>query len=108
MSNSANEDVLTTAERWLEAGKRVALATVVDSWSSAPRPAGSQMVIDADGVAHGSLSGGCIESEVIAVAIETIASGRAELLQFGVTDDVARDAGLACGGRIEVYIERVG
>ena len=107
MSKSANADTLTIAERWLDEGKSVALATVVDTWSSAPLPIGSQMVIDADGAVHGSISGGCVESQVIADAIETLQSGQAKLLEFGVTDDAARGVGLACGGRMTIYLERI-
>lgn len=109
MSNASNADadVLTMAERWLAAGKAAALATAVDTWSSAPLPAGSQMIVDADGVSHGSLSSGCIEREVVAAAIDVIASGKARLVEFRVSDNTARAAGLACGGRIEVYIETI-
>jgi len=107
MSNSRNPDALIVAEQWVVAGKTVALATVTETWASAPLPTGSQMAIDADGAVHGSLSSGCVEGEVAAAAMEVIASGRARLLNFGVSDEMARGVGLACGGRIQIYVERI-
>lgn len=99
------QDVLQTALAWCEAGKSVALATVVQTWGSSPRPAGSNLVIAADGTFAGSVSGGCVEGEVIRAAGEVIESGRQRLLQFGVTDDEAWQVGLACGGQIEILLE---
>lgn len=100
-------DVLTIAEDWLRAGRAVALATVVETWGSAPRPVGSHLVIDADGHFEGSVSGGCVEGAVIGEAIEVIAAGEPRLLEFGVADETAWRVGLSCGGRIKVYVERV-
>lgn len=101
-------DPLTIAERWMDDGRMVALATVIDTWGSAPRPVGSQLVIDGEGRSHGSLSAGCVEGAVIGEAIEVIADGEPRMLEFGVSDETARRAGLSCGGCIRVYVERVG
>lgn len=101
------DDVLTIAQRWREAGRRVALATVAATWGSAPRPEGSHLVIDADGNFEGSVSGGCVEGAVIGEAIEVIADGVPRLLEFGVADETAWRVGLSCGGRIAVYVERI-
>jgi xanthine/CO dehydrogenase XdhC/CoxF family maturation factor len=99
--------VLETAEDWLKAGRRIAIATVVDTWGSAPQPVGSQLVIDTDGNFAGSVSGGCVEGAVVAEAIDVIAAGKPKLLNFGVADETAWKVGLACGGKIGVYVEPV-
>ncbi|WP_416355502.1 XdhC family protein [Aureimonas phyllosphaerae] len=101
-------DILATAERWASEGKRAALATVVETWGSAPRPVGSHLVIDEDGGFEGSVSGGCVEGAVISEALDVIASGEPKMLEFGVADETAWRVGLSCGGRIRVYVERVG
>ena len=101
------QDVLTTALTWHDAGRPVALATVVQTWGSSPRPAGSNIVIAADGAFEGSVSGGCVEGAVIHAAKEVIENGQSRLLEFGVTDDEAWEVGLACGGQIEIFVERV-
>lgn len=93
---------------WHCAGRGVALATVVQTWGSAPRQAGSQMVIDATGAMAGSVSGGCVEGAVVTEAVEAIANGQQRLLHFGVSDDDAFAVGLACGGEIKVLVEPVG
>lgn len=103
----ADRDVLATAQAWAEAGRRVALATVVETWGSAPRPVGSHLVIDADGNFEGSVSGGCVEGAVVAEAVEVIDDGKPRLMQFGVADETAWRVGLSCGGRISVYVERL-
>lgn len=100
-------DPLTEAVRWREAGKGVALATVVETWGSAPRAAGAQLAIDETGHFLGSVSGGCVEGEVVSGAIDVIADGKARLLEFGVADETAWRVGLSCGGRIKILIERV-
>jgi xanthine/CO dehydrogenase XdhC/CoxF family maturation factor len=100
-------DVLGFAERWRNEGRGVALATVVETWGSAPRPIGSHLVIDEDGNFEGSVSGGCVEGEVIGEAAEVIATGAPRMLEFGVADETAWRAGLSCGGRIRVYVEPV-
>lgn len=101
------DDILRTAERWIRAGRAVALATVIETWGSAPRRAGSQMVVDSDGLFVGSVSGGCVEGAVITEAADVIDDGRARLLEFGVSNDRAWTVGLACGGRIRVRVERL-
>ena len=100
-------DPLAIAERWATEGRSVALATVVETWGSAPRPTGSHLVIDGDGNFEGSVSGGCVEGAVIAEAAEIIESGTPRLLEFGVADETAWQVGLSCGGRIKVLVEKV-
>jgi xanthine/CO dehydrogenase XdhC/CoxF family maturation factor len=106
-SNLVSKDVLATAEQWRQAGKAVALATVVETWGSAPRPVGSHLVIDEDGNFEGSVSGGCVEGAVVGEAMEVIGEGKPRMLEFGVADDTAWRVGLSCGGRIKVYVERL-
>ncbi len=103
----ADDDVLETAERWLAEGRQVALATVVKTWGSAPRPAGSAMAISDDGAFVGSVSGGCVEGAVVEAAAEVIRAGRVRDLHFGVADESAWSVGLACGGQIEIRVEPV-
>jgi xanthine/CO dehydrogenase XdhC/CoxF family maturation factor len=98
-------DPLDVAARWHAEGKKVAIATVVQTWGSAPRPAGSQLVIDADGNFEGSVSGGCVEGAVIADALDVIATTTPRMLEFGVADETAWRVGLSCGGRIKVFVE---
>jgi xanthine/CO dehydrogenase XdhC/CoxF family maturation factor len=100
-------DVLGIAESWAGEGRRIALATVVETWGSAPRPVGSHLVIDADGNFEGSVSGGCVEGAVVGEAIEIIEAGQSRMLEFGVADETAWRVGLSCGGRIKVYVEAV-
>ena len=108
MANTqASDDVLTMAERWRREGRGVALATVVETWGSAPRPVGSHLVIDEHDNFLGSVSGGCVEGEVIAEAAAVIADGKPKLLEFGVADETAWKEGLSCGGTIRVYVEKV-
>ncbi len=101
------EDVLGQAARWSAEGRGVALATVVKTWGSSPRPMGSQLVIRDDGVFQGSVSGGCVEGSVIETGVELIREGGVRLLRFGVTNELAWEVGLACGGEIEIFVERV-
>ncbi|MCG6115191.1 MAG: XdhC family protein [Mesorhizobium sp.] len=101
-------DPLTIAETWHGEGRRLALATVVETWGSAPRPVGSHLVIDADGNFDGSVSGGCVEGAVVTEALEIIDSGKPRMLEFGVADETAWQVGLSCGGRIKVYVEKIG
>lgn len=101
-------DVLDTAQNWLAEGRKVALATVIETWGSAPQPVGSQLVVDADGNFEGAVSGGCVEGEVITEAQEMIARGGHKVLSFGVADETAWKVGLACGGKIRVLVEAVG
>lgn len=107
MTTTDVEDVLQTAHEWLARGQSVALATVIETWGSSPRPAGSQLAIDGEGNFIGSVSGGCIEGAVVREAIEVISSGEPRLLEFGVSNDQAWEVGLACGGRIRLFVERV-
>jgi xanthine/CO dehydrogenase XdhC/CoxF family maturation factor len=102
-----DDDILLKAEEWRRAGKGVALATVVETWGSAPRPVGSYLVIASDGLFLGSVSGGCVEGDVVAQALDVIETGASTTLTFGVADETAWRAGLSCGGRISVYVERV-
>lgn len=104
---SETTDILGVAERWAAEGRRLALATVIETWGSAPRPVGSHLVIDAEGGFEGSVSGGCVEGAVIAEGLEVIESGTARVLEFGVADETAWRVGLSCGGRIRVFLERV-
>jgi xanthine/CO dehydrogenase XdhC/CoxF family maturation factor len=104
---STDTDILYEAERWKRAGKGVALATVVETWGSAPRPVGSHLVIDDEGNFLGSVSGGCVEGAVITEAIDVIEDGKPRMLEFGVADETAWQVGLSCGGKIRVYVERV-
>jgi xanthine/CO dehydrogenase XdhC/CoxF family maturation factor len=102
-----DEDILRAAEGWRRDGKGVALATVVETWGSAPRPVGSNLVIDEAGNFLGSVSGGCVEGAVVAEALDVIESGQPKLLEFGVADETAWKVGLSCGGTIRVYLEKV-
>ena len=97
-------DILSDVERWHVQGKRIALATVVQTWGSAPRRAGSKMGIASDGQFSGSVSGGCVENAVIEVGHEVLKTERAQLLHFGVADETAWEVGLACGGSIDIFV----
>ena len=100
--------VLDQASDWLSQGRKLALATVIETWGSAPQPVGSQLVIDQDGNFIGSVSGGCVEGAVVTEAIDAIASGKPKVLPFGVADEAAWQVGLACGGKIRIYVEPLG
>lgn len=102
-----HEDVLTQAADWLQAGHQVALATVVQTWGSSPRPAGSHLAVRDDQAFVGSVSGGCVEKAVIEAAIEAMADGAPRMLEFGVSNEQAWEVGLACGGRIQVRVEPI-
>lgn len=97
-----------TALAWFRKGRGAALATVVETWGSAPRRVGAQLVIGGDGRIEGSVSGGCVEGAVIVEALEAMHEGEARLLEFGVSDEDAFAVGLACGGTIRVLVEPVG
>jgi xanthine/CO dehydrogenase XdhC/CoxF family maturation factor len=105
--SAQDEDVLATAESWRKAGRGVAIATVVETWGSAPRPVGSHLIIDDQQNFLGSVSGGCVEGDVISAASDVIESGVPKLLEFGVADETAWRAGLSRGGNIRVYVEKV-
>jgi xanthine/CO dehydrogenase XdhC/CoxF family maturation factor len=103
----ADDDVLEAAEKWLAEGHRVVLATVVKTWGSAPRPAGSAMAINDSGAFMGSVSGGCVEGAVIEAAADTLRTGISRDLDFGVADESAWSVGLACGGQIQIHLEPI-
>lgn len=100
-------DLVDSIERWVGEGKRVALATVVETWGSAPRPLGSKMAVSSAGDMAGSVSGGCVEGAVLEKAREVLAAGVPQLLRFGVTNEEAWAVGLSCGGEIEVFVEEL-
>ena len=100
-------DPLAVAERWRSEGRGVAIATVIATWGSSPRPVGSQLALDEDGRFVGSVSGGCIEGAVIEQGMETIRTGRPQVLDFGVDNEQAWEVGLTCGGKVQVYVESV-
>ncbi len=104
---SSDEDILGAAEQWRAEGRAVAIATVVETWGSAPRPVGSHLVIDGDGHFLGSVSGGCVEGAVVTEALDVIGDGAPKMLEFGVADETAWRVGLSCGGRIKVYVEKL-
>jgi xanthine dehydrogenase accessory factor len=102
------EDVLSVAAAWLAEGEdAVALATVVRSWGSSPRPAGSQMIVTAAGRMAGSVSSGCVEAAVAEAALETLSTGAPQLLTYGVSNERAWEVGLTCGGTLSVFVERL-
>ena len=102
-----SEQIFRQVAQWRGQGRGVALATVVRTWGSSPRPAGSHLAVDSSGQFVGSVSGGCIEAAVIHEAQAVIRDGRARRLQFGVSDEQAWDVGLACGGQVDVFVERI-
>jgi xanthine/CO dehydrogenase XdhC/CoxF family maturation factor len=104
---STDNDILKAAETWRKDGRAVALATVVETWGSAPRPVGSNLVIDGEGNFLGSVSGGCVEGAVVTEALDVIESGEPKMLEFGVADETAWKVGLSCGGTIRVFVEKV-
>ncbi|MDR3520312.1 MAG: XdhC family protein [Acidocella sp.] len=99
------EDVLSIAAGWQATGEQVAIATVTETWGSSPRPAGSRMAVTKSGKMAGSVSGGCIEGAVAEAAKQVMASGAPKLLDFGVTNERAWEVGLACGGKVKVFVE---
>jgi xanthine/CO dehydrogenase XdhC/CoxF family maturation factor len=99
------QDVLETAADWIGQGRKVALGTVVKTWGSSPRPTGSQIAVRDDGAFVGSVSGGCVEGAVIEDAQRAMQDGKIRTLEFGVSDEQAWSVGLACGGRIEIFVE---
>ncbi len=104
---TTDNDILKAAEDWRKSGRAVALATVVETWGSAPRPVGANLVIDGDGNFLGSVSGGCVEGAVVTEALDVIESGKPKMLEFGVADETAWKVGLSCGGTIRVLVEKV-
>ena len=100
-------DPLTQAKAWQDQGKKVALATVVETWGSSPRPPGSQLVVNEDAGFEGSVSGGCIEGAVVTEAMDVMDTGVPKLMEFGVSDAMAWEVGLACGGTVKVFVEKL-
>jgi xanthine/CO dehydrogenase XdhC/CoxF family maturation factor len=105
MSDTA--EILGQAARWHEQGEGVAVATVVSTWGSAPRPVGAKLAVSQSGAFIGSVSGGCVEGAVVTEALAVIRDGKPRLLKFGITNDQAWEVGLACGGKIEIFVERL-
>jgi xanthine/CO dehydrogenase XdhC/CoxF family maturation factor len=105
VASSEDTDVLERAATWKREGRKVAIATVVETWGSSPRPPGSQLVIRDDALFLGSVSGGCIEGQVVSEALEVMESEEPRMLTFGVSDEEAWEVGLACGGKVAVYVE---
>jgi xanthine/CO dehydrogenase XdhC/CoxF family maturation factor len=103
----SEEDVLSTAAGWAAGGETVAIATVVDTWGSSPRPAGSRLAVTKSGRMAGSVSGGCIEGAVAEAAQRTMATGAPQLLDYGISDERAWEVGLACGGKLQVFLEKL-
>tara|TARA_R110000868_G_scaffold34251_5_gene123788 strand:- start:353 stop:712 length:360 start_codon:yes stop_codon:yes gene_type:complete len=100
-------DPLTQISEWAARGQKAALATVVSTWGSSPRPAGSHLAINESGDFVGSVSGGCIEGAVVEAALDTIKTGEVKLLEYGVTNEMAWEVGLACGGKVAVFVEPI-
>src|ERR1700760_297308 len=102
-----DEDILKAAEDWRKDGRAVALATVVETWGSAPRPIGSHLVLDEEGNFLGPGSRGCVGGAGVPEALDVIETGKPKMLEFGVADETAWKVGLSCGGTIRVFVEKV-
>ena len=101
------DDIFPAIRRWKESGQAVAIATVVQTWGSSPRPEGSHLAVNERGEFVGSVSGGCIEGAVVTEALAVIADGKPRNLEFGISDEQAWEVGLACGGSVRVFVERL-
>ena len=101
------KEILSEVEAWREAGEKVVVATVVATRRSAPRPVGTSLAVSESGKMCGSVSGGCVESDVFENAQEVLEDGKPKLLTYGISDDLAWSVGLPCGGEIDVFVERV-
>jgi xanthine/CO dehydrogenase XdhC/CoxF family maturation factor len=101
------QEILPEIERWQEAGERVVVATVVANRRSAPRPVGSSLAIAESGKICGSVSGGCVEGDVVEQARAVFETGEPKLLSYGISDEQAWSVGLPCGGEIDVFVERL-
>ena len=103
----ASDEIFDLALEWTKEGRKVAIATVIETWGSAPRKSGSRLLVDENGNFAGSVSGGCIENAVILEAKDAICDGKHRELDFGVSDEEAWEVGLACGGKVTVLVEPV-
>lgn len=101
------KEILPEVERWLDEGEQVVVATVVATRRSAPRPVGSSLAVSSSGAICGSVSGGCVESDVYEKAQEVFESGDPQLVSYGISDDQAWSVGLPCGGEIDVFVEKL-
>lgn len=101
------KEILADLEGWQARGDKIAVATVIQTWGSSPRAPGAKMAINQKGEMIGSVSGGCVEGAVVEEAMRVLKTGRPKLLHFGVADENAWEVGLACGGTIEVFVERL-
>jgi xanthine/CO dehydrogenase XdhC/CoxF family maturation factor len=101
------KEILPEVESWREAGEKVVVATVVATRRSAPRPVGTSLAVSESGKMCGSVSGGCVETDVYENAMEVMRTGEPKLLSYGITDDLAWSVGLPCGGEIDVFVEAV-
>jgi xanthine/CO dehydrogenase XdhC/CoxF family maturation factor len=108
MMSGGVEDVFAQVGAWRDQGERVALATVIATWGSSPRPVGSQMAVTQSGRIVGSVSGGCVESAVAEAGLLTLSTGQPQILDYGVSNERAWEIGLPCGGRLRVFVEEVG
>ena len=108
MKNSFDEKILEEANDWINASQKVILATVIQTWGSSPRPTGSRMIINEKGDFSGSVSGGCVESAVVRESMDLIKNDKEfKKIEFRVSDESAWEIGLACGGEIAVYLEKI-
>ena len=108
MKNSFDEKILDEAKDWVESNKNVILATVIQTWGSSPRPIGSRMIINEEGDFSGSVSGGCVETAVVRESINLIKKNKPfKKIEFKISDKNAWDVGLACGGEIEIFLEKI-
>ena len=108
MKNSFDEKILEEANDWVNANQKVVLATVIQTWGSSPRPTGSRMIINEKGDFSGSVSGGCVESAVVRESMDLIQKNKQfKKIEFKVSDESAWEIGLACGGEIAVYLEKI-
>ncbi len=105
--NAENDSIFQLAEQWFDEGRKLALATVLETWGSSPRPAGSRLLVDSNGNFQGSVSGGCVETAVITEAMAVMEDCKMRVLEYGVSNEMAWEVGLACGGRIKILVEPV-
>jgi xanthine/CO dehydrogenase XdhC/CoxF family maturation factor len=108
MKNSFDEKILVQAAKWVDKNENVILATVINTWGSSARPIGSKMIINENGDFSGSVSGGCVESSVVAESLNLIKEKKSfKKIEFKVSDKNAWDVGLACGGTVEIFLEKI-